>query len=104
MRASPDGIVISPDSFGGADPGDAGQARDVARVERLVELAAHADELLQVLDPPARLDRPLRLELGDVAGVLEDHLDGVRDAVGRGGLEAGHQLEQVADARRAPCR
>ena len=47
---------------------------------------------------PARLDRPLGLELGEVAGLLEDRLDR-RPIPPRGdGLEPGHELEQVADA------
>ena len=84
--------------IGGAHPGDAGQSGDVAGVERHVELAAHPHQLLQVLDPAARLDRTLGLELGQVAGLFEDRLDRRGDAVRGHGLDAGHQLEQIADA------
>ena len=42
-------------------------------------LARHADELLEVLDAPARLDRPLGLERLEVAGALEHALDELGD-------------------------
>ena len=47
---------------------EAGQAR-LRRL--LLVLARDADELLQVLDPPLRLDRPLGLERLQVAGAVE---------------------------------
>ena len=63
-------MLTSPDAFvGRADPARSpARPGDVAGVERLVELPAHADELLQVLDAALRLDRALGLELGEVAG------------------------------------
>ena len=47
--------------------------------ERLVELAADADELLEVLDAALRLDRPLGSQRVHVAGLGEHLLDQVAD-------------------------
>src|ERR687898_1662322 len=44
-----------------------------------VELARDADELLEVLDPPLRLDRPLGLERVDVAGLAQGLLEQLAD-------------------------
>ena len=63
----------------------------------LLVLARDADELLQVLEPPLRLDRSLRLERLDVAAALERALDELRD----GELERARlqRLHHVAEAR-----
>ena len=79
-------------------PAIPGRPGEVAGVDRFVELAAHADELLEVLDPALRLDRVLGFELGDVAGLLEHRLDRGGDARRRRVLERLHELEQLADA------
>ena len=76
-------MIVTGGVVGGAHARDAGEARHVAGVERLVELAADAHQLLQVLDAAPRLDRALGLELGEVAGLLEDRLDRRPDALGR---------------------
>ncbi len=41
-----------------------------------LELTGHADQLLEVLDAALGLDRTLVFELGDVAGVSQDGLEG----------------------------
>ena len=46
---------------------------------RGVELAADLDELLEVLDPPLRLDRALGLQRLDVAGPCEHRLEQLGD-------------------------
>ena len=70
-----------------------GDERDL--LEELVdrgELAGRADQLAQVLQPAGRLDRVLRLELGEVAAALERLLEQVARTGGRG---------QLATARRS---
>ena len=62
------------------------ERRDLALALELavgVELAGDADQLLEVLDPALGLDRALRLERLDVAGLVQ------------------HRLEQLGDAARA---
>src|SRR5438067_3152723 len=44
-------------------------------LSRAVVLARDADELLEILDAAARLDRPLGLERLQVAAAIEDRLD-----------------------------
>ena len=63
-----------------------GEERDLLEERRtgsappsLDVLLRDADELLQVLDAAARLDRPLGLERLEVAGLLEDALDELGD-------------------------
>src|SRR5207248_9426856 len=56
-----------------------GVERVFARRGAGIELAAHLDELLEVLDPALRLDRALGLQRLDVAGSLEQRLDQLAD-------------------------
>ena len=78
--------------------------RDVALALELavgVELAGDADQLLEVLDPPLGLDRPLRLERVEVAALGEDRLEQLGDGAGAvGGLgalaQAAHRLGEPA--------
>ena len=69
--------------------------REARLVRGLLVLLRDADELLEVLDPPLRLDRALGLERVDVAASLEHALD----ELGHRQLErAGHQrLDQRAE-------
>ena len=88
-----------------ADAADRDEPAELALVDLVVELARGADELLQVLDPALRLDRPLGLELGEVAALREHRLERARRR--RSAAAAStvvHQLEQVLAGRRAPCR
>ncbi len=99
-----DDDLVGVGRVGGPDAGDAGEARDVAGVERDIELAAHADQLLQVLDPAPRFDRTFGLQLGEVPRLLEDRLDRRADPPGGDRFEPEHELEQVADpAERLPA-
>src|SRR4051794_2257525 len=57
------------------------------------------DELLEVLDAPLRLDRPLGLERVDVARLAEDRLEEVADrhALLRPLAQAGHRLHEPSE-------
>ena len=67
-----------------ADPADRDEPAEVAALDLLVELARRADELLQVLDAALRLDRPLRLELGEVAAARQHRFERGADTARRG--------------------
>ena len=85
-----------------------GDQRDL--LEELVdhrELAGRADELAEVLDAAVRLDRVLRLELGEVAGVVErrlQHVGRTLRLVGGEPAEPIDQLDERRDAAHAPVR
>src|SRR5919106_1804307 len=71
-------------------------------------LAGDADELHEILDPPLRLDGPLRLERLEVTAALEDALQELRDGqLERPRHERLHQRAQALDRlerRRAHAR
>ena len=105
---------IGPAAAAGAGAGPIGigrrQPADAATEARSPESSLssnwvrHPDQLLQVLDAPLRLDRPLGSQLGEVAGALEHGFDRVPDpAVGLVG-DLVEEIEQVADAAQRPSR
>ena len=66
----------------------------------LAVLARDADELLQVLDPPARLDRPLGLERVERPRLLEHALEELVDVqLLRERHERLHGRVEAADRR-----
>ena len=81
-----------------ADTADSGQAREVAALDFIIELACRAHELLQILEPALRLDRPFGLELGEVAAARERDFETRPDACLRSLRDLVHELEKVAQA------